>query len=257
MKTALFDRILTLLNLIPGRQYAIIDLGCGSGELLGLISSKVAAGSTLVGIDAVEGSIAKAKSMFPDIDFRQAKFIDSFSFPDAFFDIIISVDTLECIPNKTALVSEFARVVRPTGRIAIAHWDWDTQVYYSDHKDVIRNFVAAFSDWKQNWMDACDGQMGRQLWGLFESSSKFKGSMDCFTLLETRYEKGQCGFERLHDLAGLVKTGNIAAREYEMIHREMQALAKANRYFYSVNSYIYSGNRVQPADPTQTRGEMG
>ena len=49
----------------------------------------------------------------------------------------------------------------------IAHWDWDTQVYFSENKTIVRKFVAAFADWQQGWMDACDGQMGRKLWGLF------------------------------------------------------------------------------------------
>ena len=128
----------------------------------------------------------------------------------------------------------------------MAHWDWDTQVYSSDHKEVVRKLVAEFSDWQQGWMDASDGQMGRRLWGLFEGSGLFTGVMDSFTLLETQYEEGQYGFDRLQDLANLVKAGRIAEAEYDMFCGEMRALAESRKYFYSLNSYIYLGKKAYP-----------
>ena len=244
MKTPLLEKIILLLNLESEKQYGILDLGCGSGSLLGRISSIVAEESTLVGIDAMQKQIDRSVVLYPNIDFRHEKFVDSLSFPDASFDIVMSVDTLECIPNKTAVVGEVARVLRPTGSIVFAHWDWDTQVYNSEHKEVIRKLVAEFSDWQQGWMDASDGQMGRRLWGLFEGSGLFTGVMESFTLLETQYEKGQYGFDRLQDLASLVKSGRIAETEYEVICGEMKALAESKRYFYSLNSYIYFGKKA-------------
>lgn len=244
MKNGLFDKILSLLDLESGKRYDILDLGCGSGGLLGRISGTVALESILVGIDAMKKPIAHAQELYPNIDFRHEKFVDSFSFPDASFDIVVSVDALECIPNKSALLSEVARVLRSTGKMLFAHWDWDTQVYNSEHKETIRKFVAAFSDWKQGWMDASDGQMGRRLWGLCEGSGLFEGSMDTFTLLETRYEAGQYGHDRLHDLIGLVKTGAIDGAEYDMVCNEMKASTESKKYFYSLNSYIYLGNKV-------------
>lgn len=244
MKTPLFEKIVALLDLKPGKRYDVLDIGCGSGDLLGLISSYVASESTLVGVDTMRKPIDQARGLYPNIDFRQEKFVDSFSFCDASFDIVVSVDTLECIPNKSALVAEAARILRPTGSIIFSHWDWDTQVYNSEHKEIIRKFVAEFCDWQQSWMDVSDGQMGRRLWGLLEGSGMFTGAIESFTLLETLYEKDRYGFDRLHDLAGLVKTGRIDETEYDMIRGEMKALAESKRYFYSLNSYIYFGGKA-------------
>ena len=244
MKEPMFEKILSLLDLESDERYDILDLGCGSGDFLGRISNHVANESTLVGIDSRQKPIDQAVALYPNIDFRQEKFVDSLSFPDSAFDIVISVDTLECIPNKEALVGEGARVLRPTGTIIFAHWDWDTQVYNSQHKEVIRKFVAEFSDWQQGWMDASDGQMGRRLWGLFAGSGLFAGDMESFMLLETQYEEGQYGFDRLQDLAGLVKAGRIDETEYDLIRDEMKALAESREYFYSVNSYIYLGKKA-------------
>jgi SAM-dependent methyltransferase len=244
MKEPLFRKILSLLNLESDKQYHILDLGCGSGDFLCRISSTLSNESTLIGIDSRQKLIDKAANLYPDVDFRQEKFVDSLSFPDSAFDIVISVDTMECIPDKAALVREVARVLRPTGTVVFAHWDWDTQVYNSIHKKIIRKFVVEFSDWQQGWMDASDGQMGRRLWGLFQGSGMFMGTMKSFTLLETVYVKGQYGFDRLQDILGLVKAGRIDKTEYDIINDEMMTLTENSEYFYSVNSYIYIGKKA-------------
>jgi SAM-dependent methyltransferase len=241
MKKSLYEKIESLLDLDLSTRYKVIDIGCGRGELLAYISGSMNSGSILVGIDEKEESVESARDSYPNIEFRCEKFIDHLGFEDNSFDIVMSVDALECIPNKAALLDELFRILRPGGKVVFAHWDWDTQTYNSDNKASIRKFVAAFSDWQQDWMEASDGLMGRRLWGLFEGSGKFKGKIASFTLIETEYHEGKYGFDRLHDLSGLVGTGGIEPAEYEMICSEMQSLSDQNQYFYSVNSYIYVG----------------
>jgi len=241
MKEPLYEKIESLLDLDLNNSYKVLDIGCGRGELLGHLSRTIGSKSFLVGIDEIEDSIRSAKDNYPHIEFRREKFIDSLGFEDNSFDVVVSVDTLECIPNKTALLDEIFRILKPGGKVLFAHWDWDTQIYNSNNKAIVRNFVAAFSDWQQDWMDDSDGQMGRKLWGIFESSDKFKGKITSYTLLETEYKEGKYGFDRLNDLFGLVESGNIELTEYEIICSEMQSLSDLNQYFYSVNSYIYVG----------------
>jgi len=241
MKNAIYEEIESLLELDLNRKYKVLDIGSGQGELLGLLSSSMKSESFLVGIDAVENSVESAKDNYPHLEFHREKFIDSLSFEDDCFDIVVSIDTLECISNKCALITEVHRVLKPGGKVVFSHWDWDTQVYNSANKSIIRKFVAAFSDWKQDWMEASDGQMGRRLWGMFEGSGKFKGKITSFTLLETEFREGKYGFDRLRDLSNLVEGGSIEPTEYEMICSEMQNLSDKNKYFYSVNSYIYAG----------------
>ena len=208
---------------------------------MGRLSSSISPESYLIGIDESEKALKTAKENYPSIEFHHEYFTDSLSFDDDSFDIVVSVDALECIPNKSALIDEILRVLSPDGNVVIAHWDWDTQVYNSANKSIIRKYVAAFSDWQQEWMEDADGQMGRRLWGLFEGSGKFKGKITSYTLLETEFREGNYGFDRLHDLAGLVKSGDIEPGDYDKICREMRDLSNTRKYFYSVNSYIYVG----------------
>ena len=207
MKKALHQKIQSILKLEPGKRFDILDIGCGKGYLLGCLSKIVAPESRLLGIDALEKSIKKARRKYPNVAFNQEKFVDSFSFTNHSFDLIVCVDVLECIPDKAAFLSEVARILRPNGKIVFAHWDWSTMVYHSKHKELVRKFVNAFSDCQQDWMDECDGQMGRKLWGELEGSGWFKGVMDSFTLIETKFEKGQYGFDLLQGSDLLIKKG--------------------------------------------------
>jgi SAM-dependent methyltransferase len=244
MKTLLCEKSLSILDLNPKRKYSILDFGCGSGELLGMIANLLLEGFTLVGIDEKEKTIKQAKNRYPNIDFRNEKFVDSFNFSDASFDLVISVDTLECILDRTATLTEIQRILKPDGRVLFAHWDWDTQIYNSGHKDLIRRFVSAFSDWQQDWMDDADGQMGRKLWGLFQGSGYFDGRIEPFSLIETEYKKGKYGYDRLHDIENLIEKGKIDKGDYDLILSEMENLNKRKQYFYSVTSYIYFGKKI-------------
>jgi SAM-dependent methyltransferase len=244
MKEQLFETLMMLLPLRSDSRYNILDFGCGTGELLYKLYQLVAKSSNLIGFDSDEKSIEKGKSLYTHINFHHAKFVDHFDLPDSSFDIIISVDALECIPDKVSLLKEFHRILKPGGQVLIAHWDWDTQVYSSEHKEIIRKIVASFSDWQQGWMDACDGQMGRKLWGIFQGSGLFKGHIEIFSLIETEFKVGRYGFDRLQDLYWLVRSGRLNMAEHQLIIDEMKDIYQKGKYFYSINSYIYAGIKV-------------
>jgi SAM-dependent methyltransferase len=243
MKNSLYDKLGSLLKLSTDQSYTILDIGCGTGELLRTIGQTVDKTSRLVGIDAKPSAIATAQTQHPAGDYRTHKFEQQLPFGDEQFDLVLSIDVLECVVDKAALLQEIARVLKPQGTVVCAHWDWDTQVYASEQTGLIRQWVHAFADWQQGWMDACDGMMGRKLWGLFQRSQRFTGRIAVFTLVETNYEPGQYGYDRMQDLKKLAERGALAVADYQRLHQEMTGLAQCGAYFYSLNSYIYLGQK--------------
>ncbi len=233
------------MNLDKDMDYSILDFGCGNGQLLGEVKKHVSPNSILIGTNSLPESQDYASEHFPGIDFKVQKFVDAFDFPDNSFDVILSVDVLECIPDKTVLLEELCRILKPGGRVLFAHWDWDTQVWNSENKDLIRDFVHRFADWEQGWMDACDGMMGRKLWGFFQSSGRFQGQPEIFNLIETRFEEGSYGFDRMMDLNALVEKGVIGSEDHLKIIKEMKDLDEKEEYFYSLSSYIYFGKMIK------------
>lgn len=244
MKKPLFEYALSKLEISQKGIFAILDFGCGMGDFLGILSKRVSAESKLVGIDAMDRLIKEANNRYPSISFICKKFDGKLDLPDASFDIIVTVDVIECISDKAALLNEFHRVLKPRGKILAAHWDWDTMVYSSDNKELARKAITSFSDWKQPWMDNCDGQMGRKLWGLFEVSKKFRGQPAAFNLIETTYKKGKYGYDRMQDIATISDKCMIAKNDYEKLHNEFMEKDIKGQYFFSVTSFIYCGEKV-------------
>lgn len=232
------------MDLSSYSKASILDFGCGDGSLLDSIDRITDGKHVLYGQDSGIKDISAVREKNKAIRYSNGKFIDKLDYDDSFFDILVSVDTLECLVDKDAFLNETWRVLKPGGRVIVAHWDWDTQVYNSSHKDLMRKMVHKFCDWKQNWMDACDGQMGRKLLGLMGSSGKFKGFVGVQNMIETDYAPGYYGFDRLADLKSLVRKGEIDQSEYETVLKDMASLAVSKTYFYSVSSFIYSGNRT-------------
>lgn len=243
-KMPLFEGVLSRLALSSGGVYSILDFGCGTGDFLGLVSKSVNTGSKLIGIDEREQFIKEARIRYPDVNFTCEEFVDRLNLPDMSFDIIATIDVLECVSDKEALLNEFCRILKPGGNMLAAHWDWDTMVYSAENKDIARKAVSAFANWKQPWMDHCDGQMGRKLWGLFEGSGKFRGEAASFNLIETVYEKGKYGFDRMQDIAKMVDGGGIEKNEHERLNRELIERDARGQYFFCVTSFIYYGEKV-------------
>jgi len=244
MKSHIFKKAIGILGLAHDSDYQVLDFGCGKGELLHALSGRIGSKSRLVGYDAIPKSIAIAQARSPNAVFICERFAEELPFPNASFDVFMTIDTLECIKNKESLLDEIYRILRPGGQVFAMHWDWDTQTYNIPTRELARKAVQAFSDWKQPWMDEADGQMGRKLWGLFEGSGKFRGSPDAFCMIETEYEPGQYGYDRAQDLFEVVENGGLDEGEYEQFRRELSESIERGEYFYSVTSFIYHGRRA-------------
>lgn len=64
-------------------------------------------------------------------------------------------DILDFGCDSGQLLGETHRVLKAGGKVIFAQWDWATQVYVycTENKEVMRKFVAEFSDWQQGWME--------------------------------------------------------------------------------------------------------
>ena len=157
---------------------------------------------------------------------------------------MFSLNLLECVPDKAALLVEMHRVLRPGGVVVCAHWDWDTQTLDGADKALVRCIVQAFSDWQQQWMAACDGWMGRRLWPAFQQSGLFAGHIEAYTLTNTTYAPGWCGYEQVQAFGALARRGLIAPEDYARFQADIAAQASQNEYFYSITLYVYVGQKI-------------
>ncbi|HEV2974868.1 MAG TPA: class I SAM-dependent methyltransferase [Solirubrobacteraceae bacterium] len=96
----------------PGAR--LLDLGCGTGELLEFLDDVA-----YVGVDLSEDYVARARESFGD----RAKFyvgdVTSFEPPEASFDLAVAIGVLHHLGDASArrLLATAARSLRPSGRM--------------------------------------------------------------------------------------------------------------------------------------------
>lgn len=98
----------------PKAGEAILDLGCGTGELTAQLAQQ---GASVTGIDASAAMIASARAHFPGISFEVAD-ATSFSLPQQ-FDGIFSNAALHWVREKEKAIARMHAQLKKGGRIAI------------------------------------------------------------------------------------------------------------------------------------------
>jgi ubiquinone/menaquinone biosynthesis C-methylase UbiE len=104
------------------RPEAILDVGCGTGRLLGLAHDRFP-DARLVGVDAAIEMVRQAQASHPGgaIQFQQA-LAEELPFPDASFDLAFSTMTFHHWQSQSQGVAEIARVLTPRGRWLLAEF---------------------------------------------------------------------------------------------------------------------------------------
>jgi ubiquinone/menaquinone biosynthesis C-methylase UbiE len=248
------DHLLSLLDV--SRASAVLDVGCGRGKHLQMLARQVSKSTRLVGIDSSGDAIEAARAATkgdPRFSFLVHDLVEGIPFEDGAFDRVLSVNVIEAIPDKNALLNEVRRVLRPSGRTVVSHFDWDSQLYDGVDKALIRRVVHAFADWKQKWMVDADGWMGRRLWRTFQQAGHFTGYMDAYVHMSTFFEPGQYGWERSQDFRSMVKRGMITAEEYDRFVHSLEDLASRNEYFYAITMFSYVGTRLSRTTANDSR----
>lgn len=96
----------------PGR---LLDLACGVGYGTRLLADQGEGVTDALGVDVAEDAVAYARSRYgrDGVAFRQGDGL-AFQDPDG-FDTIVSLETIEHVPDPAALVANLTSLLRPGG----------------------------------------------------------------------------------------------------------------------------------------------
>jgi SAM-dependent methyltransferase len=102
-----------LLELVSDHERVrVLEVGCGTGKWLSLLAS---AGCEIAGIEPSDQMLALARARV-DGDLQQGA-AEALSWPDAWFDCVISVNALHHFADPVRALQESFRVLRPGGRL--------------------------------------------------------------------------------------------------------------------------------------------
>ena len=106
----------------PGEH--VVDVGSGAGLDTMIAGGMVGGDGHVIGVDMTEAMIQKAKTgaqeaRLPQVEFREG-FAEALPVPDDWADVVISNGVVNLSPEKSLVLNEMLRVLRPGGRIQIA-----------------------------------------------------------------------------------------------------------------------------------------
>ena len=114
------EEFVARLKLAPGTR--VLDVACGTGNTA---IPAALAGAKVTGVDIASNLVAQARERARQAgvaaEFREGD-AEHLDFPDASFDVIISVFGAMFAPRPERVASELLRVCRPGGTIAMANW---------------------------------------------------------------------------------------------------------------------------------------
>jgi SAM-dependent methyltransferase len=93
----------------PGAR--LLDVGCGTGHHLARYRRL---GFEVAGVDGSAEMLALARAANPGVPLQRVD-LQRLPFPDATFDVVLSIEVLRYLPDPALALREMARVLRPGG----------------------------------------------------------------------------------------------------------------------------------------------
>jgi SAM-dependent methyltransferase len=103
-----------LLNSIEGDPRVALDVGCGEGETARRLRARV---PCVVGLDPDTASIAAARALGDDIDYRLGDLLTT-DLPEGAFDVVTAVAVLHHLDQRAGL-RKLAALLRPGGQLLV------------------------------------------------------------------------------------------------------------------------------------------
>jgi len=114
----------TIARMPESHPERVLDVGCGSGTLLKALR-RTLPNSALTGVDMSEEMLSVARAKLDHDVKLQRGFAEALPFADGSFDLVVSTSVFHFIRAPGQALGEFARVLRPGGRVLITDWCHD------------------------------------------------------------------------------------------------------------------------------------
>lgn len=109
----------TVLDLLKvGPKTRLLDAGCGAGGASVLARER---GAAVSGCDLSGALLAIAQERLTGADLRIGE-LENIPFPDASFDAVMAINSIQFTPDPLRAARELARVTAPGGHLAVVVW---------------------------------------------------------------------------------------------------------------------------------------
>jgi ubiquinone/menaquinone biosynthesis C-methylase UbiE len=118
---------------VIGKDFTILDVGCGGGRTIEKLAA-LAPGGKVCGVDYANGSVAASRSRNAQlieagrVEIKQGS-VSQLPFPDSTFNLVTAIETQYYWPNPVADMQEILRVLAPGGSLVIVAESYKNSKY--------------------------------------------------------------------------------------------------------------------------------
>jgi ubiquinone/menaquinone biosynthesis C-methylase UbiE len=223
------------LRLCAGQ--AVLDVGCGTGNVAVGLAPLVDPGGRVIGVDASEAMVGEARrrtegrGLSVEFQVGDAK---NLPFEDGTFDACRSERVLIHVPDAGRALAEMARVTRAGGRITVVDVDADATLIDSADRALTRTIVATLADSYRN------GWIGRQLPRLFREIGLTDVAVQPVTV---RFDFHVAGRILSPHLRSLEADGVVDAASIREWCDDLEAAEKSGTFFLAMTFFVVGASK--------------
>jgi ubiquinone/menaquinone biosynthesis C-methylase UbiE len=115
----------------------VLDVGCGAGAALAPASERAA---SAVGVELSPAMAERARAAAPTAEVRVGD-ASALEFDDGSFDVVLSSFTVFFMPDPTAALTDWRRVLAPGGRVVLSTWA-PNDPRWGFERDIRRGYIS-------------------------------------------------------------------------------------------------------------------
>jgi SAM-dependent methyltransferase len=226
----------------------LLDVGCGTGEVVRALAGLVGADGAVVGVEPSATMLDEARrrtgaTSLP-VQFHGGD-IERLDFDDASFDGVTCERVFQHLATPDAAFAELVRVTRPGGRVVVIDTDWGMHAIHGADRRLTSRVLEC---WASN---AANGWSGRRLPGLFAAAGLRDPAVvaETFTSTDDRRPLGQ-PFTTMAAVAE--RAGALSADDAERWLAQLVDAGTRGRFFWAVTMFAVAGTRPPSQRPIAT-----
>lgn len=230
----------TLRRLSISEGESVLDIGSGPGFLATALAEATGPSGKVVGIDISRQMVDRAASMStqPWLSYQVADATEV-PFENETFDVVVSTQVAEYVPDIDAFCSEVFRVLKPNGRALILATDWDAVCWHSEHPERMERVLRAFAP------HCADSRLPRTLAARLRKSGLVVDDVAYFPIVNFDRYEGCYGAMIVPFITAYVGSQNtIPTKELELWSSEQEELDQRGEHFFSTGRFSFTASKA-------------
>jgi SAM-dependent methyltransferase len=216
----------------------LLDVGCGTGDVVRALAGLVGPGGSVVGVDPSAAMLHEARSRTHDptlsVDYRPGD-IAHLDFDTGTFDGVTCERVFQHLDSPEAALEELVRVTRTGGRIVVVDTDWGMHAIHGADPQLTRRVIECWAT------HAANGWSGRRLPGLFAQAGLAERTVVADTVTSTTGRLPAPPFSTMAECAA--RAGRLSDGETQTWLSQLTDADECGQFFWAVTMFAVAGTR--------------